>query len=69
MLHATLMLHYICTMKRKKNKRTSPKKNEKFTESQGRHIVVVGFDNNTISEITIVDAENEILIINKQLFN
>lgn len=58
-------------MKRKRKRKTSPKKDEKYQQSAGRHIVVVGFDNDTISDITIVDAEDEIFkgLINKSLFN
>ncbi len=58
-------------MKRKRKRRISPKKDEKFQESQGNHIVVIGFDNDNISDITIVVAEDEIFkgLINKSVFN
>lgn len=57
--------------KRKRKKGTTLNKEEKFQESTGRHIVVVDFDNETISDITIIDAEDGIFkgLINKSLFN
>lgn len=58
-------------MKRKRKRKTSPKKDEKYQQSTGRHIVVVGFDNDTISDITIADVDDEFFrnLINKSLFN
>lgn len=57
--------------KRKRKKETSHTKNEKFQESNGRHIVVVDFDNDIISDITIVDVDDEFFqgLINKSVLN
>ena len=55
--------------KRKRKKETSPKEDEKFQESIGRHIVVVGFDNDTINDITIVDYEFFQGLFNKSVLN
>lgn len=57
-------------MKRKRKNGTPPKKDEKYQESTGRHIVVIGYNNDTISDITILDIDNEFFKnLNKSLFN
>lgn len=53
--------------KRKRKKETSPNENEKFQESQGRHIVVVSFDNDTLSDILIMDVDEQ--LFNKLFYN